>query len=116
MLGLKYHLKGKKNFDEVLSKGKFVQSDSFGLAYLPGEAKEISLFGFVVSTKVSKHAVLRNRVKRAMSESVRYEMGGLKPGFMVVFLAKGMSLKKSTDAIMKEVALALTKTPLYKNK
>lgn len=114
MLGLKYHLKGKKNFDDVLAKGKFVQSDSFGIAYLPSDQKEVSLFGFVVSTKVSKTATLRNRVKRAMSESVRFEMGSLKPGYMVIFLAKGLSLKKSTDEIMKEVALTLRKTPLYK--
>ena len=113
MLASKYHLKGKKNFDAILSGGKFVQSDSFGIAFLPSDNKELSNFGFIVSTKISKHAVLRNRVKRAMSEAVRFLMDKVRPGFNVVFLAKGLSLKKSTDALMKEVEITLGKAGLF---
>ncbi len=114
MLAAKYHLKGKKNFDEVLGKGKFAQSESFGIAYLRNDSKEASCFGFVVSTKISKHAVLRNRVKRALSEAVRFMMGEIEPGYNVVFLAKSLSLKKSTDELMREVQVSLRKTKLVK--
>lgn len=115
MLASKYHLKGKKNFEMILSKGKFVQSESFGIAFLPSEDKAISSFGFIVSTKISKHAVLRNRVRRAMSEAVRFLMDKVKPGYNAVFLAKGQSLKKSTDELMREVEIALGKTGIFKS-
>ena len=56
----------------------------------------------------------RNRIKRALSEAVRYEMAYLKPGHDAVFLAKGVSTKKSTDALMHEVKEALGKAGLTK--
>lgn len=113
-LAAKYHLKGKKKFDKVLSEGRMVQSSSFGIALLEHEEKELSCFGFIVSTKVSKHAVLRNRVKRALSEAVRFLMAEIKTGYDIVFLAKSLSLKKSTDELMAEVKPAMDKAKLLK--
>lgn len=111
-LASKYNLKGKKNFNEILTKGKMSQSDSFGIASLPNNNPEHSCFGFVISTKISKHAVLRNRIKRALSESVRFVMAEIKPGYNIVFLAKSLSLKKSTPELMAEVRPALEKAKL----
>lgn len=113
-LASKYNLKGKKVFSEILSKGKMSQSDSFGIAYLPNEFPDYSCFGFVISTKISKHAVLRNRVKRALSESVRFCMAEIKTGYNIVFLAKSLSLKKSTPELMAEVRPALANAKLLK--
>ena len=69
-------------------------------------------FGFIVSTKVSKEAVQRNRIKRAMGEAVRFELMHIKKGFDVIFLAKQISTKKSTDEIMREVRGALEQAGL----
>lgn len=113
-LASKYNLKGKKKFTEILNTGKMVQSESFGIVFLPNDLKENSCFGFIVSTKISKHAVLRNRVKRALSEAVRFAMGEVKPGYDIVFLAKSLCLKKSTPELMAEVKPALLKAKLIK--
>lgn len=113
-LAAKYHLKGKKKFDEVLASGKVIQSDSFGIAFKSRGIDSNSCFGFIVSTKVSKHAVLRNRVRRALSEAVRFLMGEVRDGFDVVFLAKSLSLKKSTSDLMNEVRPAMKKAKLLK--
>lgn len=90
------------------------QSDSFGLSYLDRKDDLDSRFGFVVSNKIAKEAVLRNRIKRALSESVRFEMTRLKNGYDAIFLVKQVSLKKSTDELMREVRIALEKIDLYK--
>lgn len=115
MLASKYHLSGKKLFEKVLKEGKFVQSDSFGLAFIENGDKDISHFGFIISTKVAKEAVNRNRVKRALSEAVRYQMDKVKNGYDVVFLVKGSSVKASTERLMNEVGIALEKAGIIKN-
>ena len=114
MLARDYSLKGKKNFEKVEKEGKMIQSDSFGIAYLKRDDEEFSHFGIIVSTKVSKLSVQRNRIKRAISESIRYSLSELKPAFDVVFLAKLSIVKKPTDEIMREVRETLFSSPLKK--
>ncbi|OGM56209.1 ribonuclease P protein component [Candidatus Woesebacteria bacterium RIFCSPHIGHO2_12_FULL_46_16] len=114
MLARQFTLRETKNFERVEAQGKMFQSESFGLGFFNREDSEPSRFGFIVSTKISKEAVQRNRIKRALSEAVRYEMAYLKPGHDAVFLAKGVSTKKSTDALMHEVKEALGKAGLTK--
>jgi ribonuclease P protein component len=114
MLARKFSLNGKSNFERVEKEGKMYQSDSFGVSYFERGDDSDSRFGFIVSNKIAKEAVLRNRVKRALSESVRFEMTRLKNGYDVIFLVKQLSLRKSTDELMKEVRTALEKINLYK--
>ena len=114
MLARIYSLKGQENFKKVKEKGKTYQSDSFGVAYLKRKDNKNSLFGFVVSKKISKHAIQRNRIRRAMSEAVRYLLTRMKNGYDVVFLAKPLSVKKSTDEIMKEVDKSISHLKLLK--
>lgn len=114
MLAAKYTLKGTSNFERVEKQGRIYQSETFGLAYFDRKDKELSLFGFIVSNKISKESTLRNRVKRAMKEAVRFSFSELKPGYDVVFLAKQGVLRKSTEDIMREVKEALNGADLYK--
>lgn len=90
------------------------QSDSFGIVYVKREDNDVSQLGFIVSNKISGEATLRNRVKRALKEAVRFNTGYLKDGYDVVFLAKTQILRKPTDVIMKEVEVALRGAGLYK--
>lgn len=112
MLASEYRLSGQGNFEKVLAGGTFVQANSFGLVYLKRSDELVSRYGFVVSTKVAKEAVLRNRIKRALSEAVRFLVSDVKRGYDVVFLAKQKGLKMSTDEIMREVRGALLKAGL----
>lgn len=114
MLASKYCLKKYKDFTRIAKKGKIFQSDSFGLSFFKREDDEMSLFGFIVSNKISNESTLRNRVKRAMKEAVRFGLPGIKPGFDVVFLAKQKILKKTTEEIMREVKEALKSADLLK--
>lgn len=112
MVSKEYRLSGNKNFEKVFQEGQLVQAETFGLAYLNRGDNEVTRFGFIVSTKVSKIAVNRNRVKRALSEAVRFLTSKLEKGYNVVFLAKGQSMKVPTDELMREVGITLKKAGL----
>lgn len=114
MIASIYRLRGDKSFREVLDKGRLVQAESFGIAFVKREDNEVSKFGFIVSTKVSKEAVQRNRIKRALSEAVRFLTSDIKSGYDVVFLAKQKAAKTATDALMNEVREAIRSAGLFK--
>ena len=112
MLAKKIRLKGKKNFDRIEKEGKVYQSANFGIAYIKRGDGDPSRFGFIVSTKIAKDAVDRNRFKRAMSEAVRLASIDLENGFDVVFLAKTSIVRVPTSEIMKEVRFSLRESGL----
>lgn len=114
MIAKKYTLSGKDRFDEVLKNGEMFQSESFGIVKLNRGDEDCSKFGFLVSTKVAKEAFRRNKVKRAMSEAVRYAISHAVNGYDVVFLAKSKSATKSTDQLMLETTEGLIKAGITK--
>ncbi|MCX6704156.1 MAG: ribonuclease P protein component [Candidatus Woesebacteria bacterium] len=107
MLSKKFRLKGTAKFSKIQKEGKVYQSANFGIAYIKRGDANPSCFGFIVSTKIAKDAVDRNRFKRAMSEAVRIASIDLVNGFDAVFLAKTSIARVPTSEIMKEVRLSL---------
>jgi ribonuclease P protein component len=103
MLAADNRLAGTKNFELVKEKGKLYQCPDFGVAVLKREDNGPSRFGFIISNKISKSAVQRNRLKRALKEAVRQNLTSLKHAYDMVFLAKISMEKKSTEEIMKQV-------------
>jgi len=78
-----------------------VQSFLFGFNYLlVGEEKK---FGFIVSKKISKRAVDRNKIRRLLAEGVKENMGEVKEGIFGIFLAKKALLGKKFEEVEKEV-------------
>ena len=114
MLAKKFRLTGAKNFSRIQKQGTVCQSTNFGIAYIKRGDANPSRFGFIVSTKIARDAVDRNRFRRAMSESVRINSISLTPGYDVVFLAKTTINRISTTDIMKEVYTALKNVGLAK--
>ncbi|MFV1917090.1 MAG: ribonuclease P protein component [Patescibacteria group bacterium] len=104
MLASKYRLKAKE-IDQVKREGTIHQSENFGASILKREDGGPLRFGFIISKKISNHAVQRNRIKRAMSEAVRHNLHKLEQGSDVAFLPKVTIASKSTDEIMKEVSI-----------
>lgn len=100
-------LTGKKNFDRVEKEGEVCQSQNFGVAYIKRGDKNPSRFGVIVSTKISKDAVDRNRIKRSLREAVRHILFELNPGYDVIFLTKPSIMRTPTDVAMKEAQRTL---------
>jgi len=98
----------------VEKEGNVFQSQKFGIAYIFRNDTNPSRYGFVVSTKIAKDAVDRNRFKRALSESVRTSGVDLKNGYDAVFLAKTSIARVPTSDVMKEVKRALKESALMR--
>lgn len=107
MLPSKYRLKKRSSFARIELSGKMYQFPLFGLGVLDRKDKDPTLFGFVISTKISKKAVIRNRIKRILSEEIRLNYENVDKGYDVVFLVKPSILKKESGEARKEVIKAL---------
>lgn len=107
MLPKENRLTQKQDFDIVRTRGKLIQSNSFAFGYLATSAEIPSRFGFIVSTKISKKATLRNRAKRAIRQGIQQNLNNLKPGIDGVFLAKTSILTKANSEIITEVKAVL---------
>ncbi len=60
-------LKSKKDIDRVFKKGTAVKGNFLFLKIVEND-KDISRFGFIVSSKIINTAVGRNRIRRIFSE------------------------------------------------
>ena len=103
MLAQIYSLKGERVINGVLKKGEKKNSDNFGAFFIRKKGQDIPKFAFVISKKISKLAVHRNRIKRAMGESVRRNIKVVPENIQIVFLAKKSIVGESTEEIMREV-------------
>lgn len=108
MLASKFRLKGKTNFARVELGGKLVQSKSFGLGIYDRGDNQATKFGFIISTKVSKKAISRNRIKRITADTVRRLLSNFRNGLDVVFLFKSNATKTSKKELEDEITKLLT--------
>jgi len=96
MLRKELRLRYKKEFAELKEKGTLMWSPLFGLVYLKSDEGK---FGWIVSKKISKKAVERNRIRRLLAEVVGKNWI---EGYKVLFLAKKEILGKKLVEIEEE--------------
>lgn len=114
MLPVKHRFKKKKDFERVLKEGRNVKWNGLALKYCPNSFGE-SRFGIIVSKKVSKKAVLRNRTKRRIREVLRRELEKIKEGQDIVFFPSPEFKNKDFSEIQEIVIKLLKKGGLLKN-
>lgn len=102
----------KKDFENVFKKGKGLFEDSLGLKIVKNNL-EFNRFGVIVSNKVSKKAVIRNRIKRQIRSILRMEELKLKVGYDSVILTQKEILKKNFQEIQKTISRLLNKNKQY---
>ncbi len=78
-------LKNKKDFDRVFKEGSGFKNNFLAIKIVKNNI-DASRFGFVVSQKVSKKAVIRNKIKRRLREIVKKNLDGFKNGIDVVLV------------------------------
>lgn len=104
MLPSKNRLNKTKDIERVFKKGE-THREGFLFLKLAENGLTLSRFAFVVGQKVSKKAVLRNKIKRRMREAVKKQLPNIKPGFDGVWVAlKGLENENlvETEAAIKE--------------
>jgi ribonuclease P protein component len=98
-----HRLRREKDFQRVFTKGRFVW-DSLCLIKFKKNDLPISRFSVVVGKKVSKSAVVRNRLRRQVREIIRLKLNEIEKGYDIIFLiqpkALGTTFKKLQEIIL----------------
>lgn len=97
----------KKDFEKLFKKGKSFKN-GFLILRLVQNNLEASRFGFIVSQKVSKKAVVRNKVKRRLRDIIRQNIKEAKKGLDIALIVLP-GLEKKTFLETKEMAIVLIK-------
>jgi ribonuclease P protein component len=103
MLPKENRIKKKKDFEAIYKKGKSFKNSFFILKVLNNNLK-ISRFAFVISQKVSKKAVERNKIRRIMSSFLEVNFKNIKIGFDFVFIVLPNAQNKNFDQIKKAIS------------
>ncbi len=93
----------RKAFGKLKDVGKLYQSDSFGVLVRHRENIGNPRFGIIISNKVSKLSVHRNRARRAFRDVLRRNWKKVNDGIDLVFLIKPAVERVPVSEIMKEV-------------
>jgi len=114
MLPKKARIKKKNDFKSVFNSGKAYKSNFFILKTAKS-GLDFARFGFVVSTKVSKKATVRNAVKRKLALLARKEFEGIKPGNDIVIVVFSKSVGEKTDVLGESFHKLLEQAKLLKD-
>ena len=109
-------LKRNKDFEQVFKKGKGLRKDFLFLKVLKKEEESEPKFGFVVSQKISKKAVLRNKAKRKLREIVRKRIKKIKKGVDGVLVALPGIEKKSFKELERTIIELFEKAGIIDSK
>ena len=75
MISRAHRFHGRASIQRLYRGGKMVRSADLSLRYTPNPKRENYRLAVVVSKKVSKSAVVRNRIRRRVYEHVRILFG-----------------------------------------
>ena len=104
-------LKKEKDFERIFKKGKSFKNGFLILKIVLNDLEE-SRFGFIVSQKVSKKAVLRNKIKRRLRDIIQKNIAKIKKGVDVALIVLPGLEKKSFLETKETLDVLLKKTGL----
>lgn len=102
-----------KEFDNVFKKGRVSYNKLAGVRACKNELNEIRL-GVMVSNKVSKKAVLRNKIRRQIREIFRLKLDKMHPGYDIVVIALPEIKEKTYQDIEAAINFNLKKIKIIK--
>lgn len=101
-------IKKKKDFDLIFKKGASFKNSFLILRVIKNNLDQ-TRFGFVVSQKVSKKAVVRNKIRRRLSEVIKNGFKNTKTGIDIIFISLPGIDKKEFSEIKEAVRDLLAK-------
>lgn len=113
MLPKENRLNQKKDFQRVFQKGKGLRENLLTFKWISNNLK-VSRFGFVISKKISKKAVVRNKIKRRLREKVRIKLSHLRKGIDGVIIVQPGAAKEKNQEIAKNLNKILLRAKLIR--
>ena len=113
MLAKQSRLVKEKDFKKIFKAGKFSSAEIFSIKVLANELG-LNRYGIIISSKVSKKAVERNRLKRQFREAIKNFDKKLIPGFDLVVMVSPAALKQEYKFIKSELEKTLFALRLFK--
>lgn len=114
MLPKSYRLPLKTEFKRLKKDGQMLQAKFFGLLLLKSDSlKNVSRFAVIVSNKIDKKAVQRNKIRRLIAEALWSLHSEIKNGAEGVFLVKKTITTASPEEIKKEIENLFKRTKLF---
>jgi ribonuclease P protein component len=115
MLPFRYRFHGHGGLRFVYKNGRAVRSHLLTLKYSPNPRRHDSRFAVVVSKKVHKGAVGRNRIRRRMYEALRQELPRLKtPIDLALIISSSELMTIPPEELHQTLQDLLTQADLYK--
>jgi len=102
----------KKNFPSLRGNGKSFFVDGLTLRVVAQQDKSFSKASVVVSKKVLKTAVGRNRIRRRVYGSLEKFLPTISLGFFLIFYPKSVVEKISSKELYKQISLLLKASKL----
>ncbi|HVB22849.1 MAG TPA: ribonuclease P protein component [Ktedonobacteraceae bacterium] len=109
-----FRLRKSSEFLRVRQQGRSFTSRLLILAYV-ANTSETTRVGFVISKRVSKHAVKRNYIKRLLSEVVRPLLPNLPGGLDIVLSARNAAVNADATLLKQEVVTLLQRARLLES-
>ena len=104
-------LRKNSDFQRVRQQGHSVTSRLLILAWTPNDEARVRV-GFVISKRISKHAVTRNYIKRLLGEAIRPVLADLPVGLDIVFSARGQILGADLSLLRQDMSTLLRRARL----
>ncbi|QQS22915.1 ribonuclease P protein component [bacterium] len=111
MLPKKNRLSKTAEVNLTTAKGRTFFSPSFLVKFLNKPEIQNPQITVIASTKVSKSAVVRNRLKRIVRQGLHDHVDKIKPGYYV-FVLKHSATATEPEDIRKELLLTLKKSKI----
>ena len=112
MLKKENRIRLDKEFDRVFKAGQSFYRKEIGLK-LANNSLEISRFGILINTKVSKKAIVRNKIKRQLRAIIEKRLNNISIGNDLVIIVFPQILVKNFKEIEEILISGLRRLKIY---
>lgn len=110
-LNRELRLRKSSEFQRIRQQGRSLTSRLLILAWMPNEVARLRI-GFVVSKRISKHAVERNYIKRLLSEAIRSSLPELARNWDIVLSARNAVVSADVHTLQQDILALLRRAGL----
>ena len=113
-----HRLRDRKDYRAVYEQGIRRYSPHLTLIALPAKENQntalipATTFGISISKKVSKKAVVRNRIKRQIKGVIRTYLQSVDPGWKVIIVVKPKAIECKYEHFLRELEELLKQTKI----